>query len=133
MPIHISWKDEEKTILFIQFLDEWTWDDYKLALEDARLMVENIDHHFVQLIDMRQSKVVSTTSASPHILQGRRKTFSEHVGITVILGAETKIKVILDAFEKNLGKAYPKRYLVETMDEAMAVLEEHFAERSKKV
>jgi uncharacterized membrane protein YoaK (UPF0700 family) len=127
MPIELSWKDDAKTILFVQFVDEWTWEDYKLAFENARLMVKDIDHHFVQLLDMRQSKVISSGAASQHILRARRSTFSEHVGITVIVGAETRIRVVLDVFEKSSGRAYPKRYLVESLDEAMSAIEDYFA------
>jgi hypothetical protein len=130
MSIHVSWKDEEQTILLVQFVDEWTWEDYKLAFEDARLMVKDIDHHFVQLLDMRQSKVISSGAASQHILRARRSSFSEHVGITVIVGAETRIKVILDVFEKISGRAYPKRYLVESLDEAMSAIDDYFDRRN---
>lgn len=129
MPIMNSWKDEAKTILYVEFLDNWTWEDYHAASSEARRMVTEIEHHFVQLLDLRKSKPIPTANSPVSQIMRGRKSESEKQGITVIVGAEALVKIIIKVFEESTGSRYQKRYLVESIEEALDVIANYFAER----
>lgn len=129
MPIMNSWKDEAKRILYVEFVDNWTWEEYHNSMAEALAMIAKIDHHFVQLIDMRNANAMpANTSAVPQIMRGRKQE-NQDMGITVIVGAETIVRVIVNVFEKTTGQAYPKRYLVESIEEGLDLIAKYFAER----
>src|SRR5690348_4176726 len=85
MPVQLDWENDAQTVVHMEFIGQWTWEE---AYNGSRIgfeMLESVDHRVNVIIDMRRSTglpVLALTHARNMIAKRHART-----GMTVFLGA----------------------------------------------
>lgn len=87
MPISVSWDDEEKTVILLDFSGQWTWTDYDGARVATNATLDTVAHPVAMIVDFHQSQYV------PHdiLMHARHALDSAHPNLDtfVLVGANT--------------------------------------------
>jgi hypothetical protein len=44
MGIEVRWYNDDQTILWVHYPERWTWDEYHVIFEQAKVMIESVRH-----------------------------------------------------------------------------------------
>jgi len=102
MPVQLDWENEAHTIVHMEFIGRWTWDE---AYEGSKLgytLLESVDHVVYVIIDMSRSTgvpLLALTHARNMIAKRHPRT-----GMTVFIGANELFLTLWRIF----STAYPQ-------------------------
>ncbi|MBI1259133.1 MAG: hypothetical protein GC204_16815 [Chloroflexi bacterium] len=102
MPTQIDWENQEHTIIRMEFIGRWTWQEAYEGSKTGFAMVDSVDHVVNVIIDMRQSTalpLLSLTHARNMIARRHTRT-----GLTVFIGANTLFLSLWKIFEGAYGQ-----------------------------
>jgi hypothetical protein len=51
MPVHVNWDDAEHTIIRVDYVGSWTWDECFEALRQANALSASVDHPVARIVD----------------------------------------------------------------------------------
>ena len=94
--VTVSWFDDSKTAILCTYNGEgWTWEDFFIALEQQKALIESVDHPKVDiLVDVRKSTWMPKGGS---LLTGMRKVSKEQhprQGQTIVIGARGMVASI---------------------------------------
>lgn len=122
MSIYAYWDAEDKQILRTDIVGAWTWEEYldSMYKQIAHLEAqERVDH----IVDLRHSKQ-SPSKGAIHQLRRVAENRQKNQGITVMVGANTFLKSLLDVFVQIYGQRFPQNHLVESLEAALALIKQ---------
>lgn len=130
--ITVSWFDENKTAILCTYNgDGWTWEDFFVALEQQKALIESVDHPQVDIVvDVRNS---SWLPKGGSLLTGMKKMSSEHhprQGQTIVVGARGMVASIASTVSKLMRTSRMEMRFASTMEEAQVMLNYFEATRS---
>lgn len=98
MGISVQWDNSEQTIIRFAYVGNWSFGDLFDAMQDARTLMDTVDHPVHGIIDMRESKLMPNGALS----LGRNVTMRKHPnqGRTVIVGASGFARTLYDVYRK---------------------------------
>lgn len=127
MPIRVIWDNEEKTVIQYLYEGRWTWDDFYKALNQARAMIDTVNHKVDFIVNIKSSSILPENALS----RGQSIGSSPHPnqGVTIVVGANSFMQSMYNIFSKVYGKAAGnlKISFVATPEEAQAKLKERRA------
>ncbi|MBZ0280211.1 MAG: hypothetical protein K8L97_05690 [Anaerolineae bacterium] len=130
MSIKLLWENEAKTIIRMEVIGQWTWEEMYAASQEGYTMLESVDHVVDPIIDFRSSAAIPIYSITHarHMI-GRRHP---RTGLTVMVGTSALLHNLWDIFRKvyALFVREEEFTLVRTLEEAHAVLARVQANRS---
>ena len=127
MPIEISWFDDEKTILFGNFVGDWTWEDYSQGFFDTIELAQGIKYRLDQIIDLSQSGAIPSGQAVAHINRNREFAKSLQIHLTVFVGANSIFRGLFSSAAITKQQK-PSRLFVDSIEDAYALIK---ADREK--
>jgi hypothetical protein len=103
MTIQIGWADPEKTILRMDFIKNWTWDDYQEAGVRGKALTEDIPYKFTIVMDFTDSGPMPQ-HAFTHFKRGLNNQHPNRRMVLVI----SKHRMLAESMISVLLKLYPK-------------------------
>jgi hypothetical protein len=128
MPVNIEWDNEAKTIIRMEYVGRWTWDELYAATAKSRVMLDEISHKADFIHDWLHSEGVPS-----NVLVHARNLIEKrhpHVGIVVLVWSNPLIKATWAAINKVYA-GLMKRYifwLASSIEEARDRLMQFHAE-----
>jgi hypothetical protein len=128
LPITIRWYDETRAIILAEFIGVWTWEDYHAASMQVVQMADTVDCCVDQILDFSQSSSIPTSEYMANIGQGINRATSK-LELSVNVKPPNLIRSMLAVLEQTTPK--PRRVIVQSREEALAVIEQHRSEDNK--
>ena len=107
MPVNAVWDDEAKTIVRLDYIGKWTWDDVYVATEAMNEMMKSVSHPVSIIHNMFDSAGIPSGA----ITQARKFTegLPENWGLSVVIGSGLFAESLVNVFGKlyrKLGEHY---------------------------
>lgn len=128
MPITVQWMDESCQILYIQYVGIWSAEDMNDLLDNASGLMENVRSPFVVISDFSQSG--SPPRRTLAVAQRGRNMENAHLIARIAIKPGALISTLLRVTSKILSNALSRSYLVNSMDEALALANRLIVETS---
>lgn len=129
MPVHVSWDNQEKTVIHLKFEGNWTWEEVYHAVDNRNGMIDEVDHKVDIMVDFEAASMRVPPSAITHTRSIMRQAH-DLIDLNVIVGFKSGHKALWGIIEKvyaTLGK-YQKYFVAPSLGEAREML----AERRQK-
>lgn len=124
MPITHTWYDEAQTILKIDYVDCWTWDEFfTAAANKGGALANSVNHRVDYILDMQNGSVPSggSTLTNSRTVMAQRAANS---GIFVIV-TNPFVKIMLNVF-KNFDRQHGAiMFAAGSPVEALAIIAKH--------
>jgi hypothetical protein len=132
--ITYEWANDDKTVLLCIYAEpDWTWQDFHEAFKIRNAMLDAVSHPQVHiLVDVRKSHLMpkgGTLLSGINKLSGQKHPRQGH---TVVVGAKGIVSVMSNLLTKFLGEHRQEFHLVDTMEEANALLSRIMAQQQTK-
>ncbi|MFW5771689.1 MAG: hypothetical protein ACOCZH_00090 [Phototrophicaceae bacterium] len=120
MSIHTVWDDPDHRILRQIFPQHWTLDEYRHLVERTNKLLMGLDHTVHIIVDGRESERAPSNILS--IARYVDSRIAPNQGTVVVLGADDFVRTVIEAAKRIAPRATADVYLVDTLEEAHAVL-----------
>ena len=120
MPIVSRWESNEKTIIYIQFVDEWSWSEFTPVRETIAEMLESVPHMVDYIADFRE--VDHIPSGALAVGRSIHKSCKHNEGVAVIVGDAPLLRTLFQSFMIAHPASKSHLILVSTLDEAYQTL-----------
>lgn len=121
MPLHISWDNDEKTVIRCEGEGRWTWDEYHTSLENIMDMIRTVNHPVDLIIIERPGSAMPPGSPQPHF-QRVQKLSPPNMGHTVIVVRSALAKAMSALLTRLPGNLMGNVNMVGSLDEAHAFI-----------
>ena len=133
MPVNIEWDNEAKTIIRMELVGNWTWDEAYRGAQQGYAMLETVDHEVGVLMDLRNSKAIPSnaiTHARIMIKQRHPRT-----GLTVFVGTTTFFTALWNVFSRlyTLLARQQNSVFAPTMEDARRMLSAKYGVSEDKI
>jgi hypothetical protein len=127
MSILVQWDDPERTIIRFVYSGQWTFGDLFEAMQEARDMMDTVEHLVYGIIDMQDSKLMPNGVLS----LGRNVTMRKHPnqGKSIVVGASGFTRTLYDVYRKVYRTTFDESAyaFASSLDEARLMLSPHAA------
>ena len=98
MGITVLWDNPDQSIIRFVYVGSWSFGDLFDAMQEARNLMDTVDHPVHGIIDMRESKLIPNGTLS----LARNVTMRKHPnqGKSVIVGANGFVRTLYDVYRK---------------------------------
>ncbi len=126
MPIEVNWLDNSQSVIYMIVSDPWTWNDFFTASRQALTLAQNTTHEVHFVADFTNAKQFPRGISLQRI---RNVLDFKHpnLGILTIFGANPFMRVMLNTVLTAIGKVHAGAIVVETLEDALQVVEKHRA------
>lgn len=118
MPVAMDWETPERRIIRVTFLGEWDVDDVHRMITKRNSMMECVDHHVHQILDMTAS-----TSSPSNLLSvtGRAELPANKKGsMILVVNASNYIQSVANIMRRLSPQLFNGVYFVDSLDAAYA-------------
>jgi hypothetical protein len=122
MGVTVDWDNDSHTVIRYDFISSWTWDDFQAATHTAFALRQNVNTPVDIIHNLEQTAHIPEGALS-WLLKLREK--SPNRGVVVFAAGQFHdyYKNLLSIFRQITKGATPPVIVVETLDEARAVLD----------
>lgn len=116
MSIGIAWDNEAQTVIRVDFVSKWNWDDYHEMVKTLAHMIDDVGYQVDIIYNLQQSAPLSSGAISHgastlRLLDGK-------FGVLMIVSSAGYVKAILSTF-RTVYKQWSDRVIgVESVDDA---------------
>ena len=122
MGVWVTWDNQEKTILRYVYEGTWTWDEWYTAVENARRMMEGVDHKVYLIVDAAcQELPPRALSRFRHATSGE----AMHVKMVVLVGNNAFIQTLFGIVRNIVRGCFAKFAMVTSLDDAYHIIHQH--------
>ncbi len=128
MPMHVSWYDDEQTIIICTGEGHWTWEEFHDGSVRAVEMMHTVDHRVDLIYDRKPGSYPPRGNGLPHYRVALQQ-MPEHSGMHVFVGSiHYIIQITMNLFFRMYGRAVDPemagRFLVaDSVEGAIALIE----------
>jgi hypothetical protein len=124
MAIQVSWHDEAKTIIRLDFDPDWTFDDLRAIDLDTDVMLDEAGQKVCMIADLSKARVVPRNLP---ITRMREVLDLAHpnTDIIVAVGMGPMVRMMLETILRIAGGAKDRLRFAATMADAEAAIAEH--------
>ncbi len=123
MPIALNWFDDKNTVLLYSFEGSWTWEEFHELDDPVWNLIAKVDYRIDLLIDWTQSAGFPLgIMASMH--RAGENVIPQTDGLTISIGGPYLIKIMFGIFRRTYPKAAASYRLVDSVDDAIKLLEQ---------
>jgi hypothetical protein len=122
MPINVSWGNLEKTVVYTEFVENWTLEDNHNMIDAMYALNSSVSHTVHNILDFTRS----TSSPARLLTSGNHieKRSVSNTGISVIVKANGFVKAMAQLIMK-MFVSNQKLYFVDTLAEAYDIIAQH--------
>ncbi|MBI1282122.1 MAG: hypothetical protein GC179_28605 [Anaerolineaceae bacterium] len=125
MGIVVQWDNAEQTVIHFVYSGQWTFGDLFDVMQDARVLMDSVDHPVHGIIDLRDSKLMPNGVLS----LGRIVTMRKHhnQGKSIIVGANGFARTLYDVYRKVYRTTFDESSyaFASSLDEARQMLNDY--------
>lgn len=127
MPVNIEWDNDDQTIVRMEMVGHWTWDEAYAGAERGYAMLQSVEYEVGVIIDFSRS-----AGLPPNALPNARRMIQRRhprTGLTVFVGANTLFMALWNVFAKvyTLFAQKQNSIFAATVAEARRILEQRYA------
>lgn len=121
MGVWVTWDNPEKTILRYIYEETWTWDEWGTAVEDARTMMQSVDHKVFLIVDAACRDVPKGA-----LSRFRHATCVEagHVKMVLLVGNNAFLQTLFSIVRRLVQGCAMKLVTVATLDDAYQIIQQ---------
>ena len=127
MSIVLNWFDEKNTVLLYTFEGSWTWEEFHELDDPVWELVATVGYRIDLIIDWTRSAGFPLGIMSSMHRAGEN-VIPQTDGLTISIGGPYLIKIMLGIFRRTYPKAAGAYRLVDSLDEAITLLEQERGE-----
>ena len=130
MPIHITWENEERTIIRHAYEGKWTIQEYYELIRKNYEHIDSVNHTVDIINDLRNTSQLpgDMIPAIRYAIQNRHP----NEGINVMVGASALIQMLVEAVNKTTRMTVTQANYVENLEDAYPIIEAEQAKRRTK-
>ncbi len=119
----IRWYDEEQTIILIDIVKTWNWEDAYEGIRQQVAMTETVEHPVHGVFHFHDVPTVPRGFGLTHIAR-LMKMRAPNEALTIFVGTHTLLQMLINAITSVYGMAdiTTKYHFVATLDEAFAII-----------
>jgi hypothetical protein len=119
MPVTTRWDNPEKTVIRMDFVGKWTWDEFYAANDQLMHLFASVPHTVDILIDNTRNEVLLPEGT----MARARKVFGDappNRGFMIIARVNALVRMFFPLYQKIYGAqtGMPEIIFVATLDEA---------------
>lgn len=128
MPIIYRWGNNEKTIIYVQFIDDWSWEDIVPIRKAIVEMLASVPHTVDYIADFQEIDHIPIGA----LAVGRtiHKSCVHNEGVAVIVGLTPILRILFQSFIATYPASKSELALALTLDSAYQVITELQQNRS---
>lgn len=123
MPIHISWYDEQKTILLEVFEGKWSVEDYYRLIDDAAAHLATVPHTVHIMIDAAKSALPPSAMMGGMRYAIRKRPLNQ--GITVFVQPGSLARALIELGKRFSPATTADVLIAASREEALALIVRH--------
>lgn len=123
MSIQVMWDDDARTIIRLEYAEQWTWDEVTAALAEEIALLHSVEHDVCIIHDLRQSSGLPDGA----LTRARQLTtgLPANRDISVVVHGGALIETVVSIFGK-INRAQSSRYrTAPTLEQARALIAQH--------
>jgi alanine-alpha-ketoisovalerate/valine-pyruvate aminotransferase len=127
MAIHLTWDNDEQTVLRCSFDREWTWDEMDATLREVQRITDSADHEIPAIIDLSNGVSIPGSIFSPNTINQAKKMLK--MGETegrrapvIVVGASSLIRTVYNTVRGLDAEGLSNVSFANTLEEARATL-----------
>src|SRR5436309_487731 len=125
MSITVDWANEDKSVVTLKFVGQWTWDDLSAALGKVADLTQSVTQRVDLIVDTRDGVQLKDQGGLMHLRQvvGDRRR-PANGGLTVVVGSNLYFQRLMQALLKVYSKITRQMpfAFADTMDDAWKVI-----------
>ncbi len=119
MSVHVSWDSDEKAVIRLDFVGEWTWEEVEQAVQTVHQMEESCTSQLAVIVDLTKSEHTPYGHILTHARNFASTASPNWSHIVVIVGANVVIEVISSKLPQIYPRFFKKTFLfASSIDEA---------------
>jgi hypothetical protein len=122
MKIPVTWRDSEKTTLYVKFERGWSWDDFWTMNQTFNQLARTVNHHVVLWVDMTDAGLPSSYVPQMRKIADLSKERPQNLAYTIVIGVSGLVKIAVDIFNGVYRSTAQHVIFVANMDEAQKVM-----------
>lgn len=131
MTVHVNWDDPNCTVIRLDFIQRWSWDDFQYMLREAHEMIRSMSYPVHLIINTLESAGFPKGSPFPH-LNSMLNQHPTDTGLIIIVTRKTFFKMVIATAVRFYGNREHVR-IVSTLDEAQDMtISQHSETRLKQ-
>jgi hypothetical protein len=126
MAITVSWDDEARTIIRMDFAGKWTWTELQDANAQMAILTDEVAHPISVITDVSKTQYLPDGALSEaRSISGGMMARGKNT-LIVAVGASTLVKSLFPIFFNVYGKrtGFPMTHFVNTLEDARALIDE---------
>ncbi|MBN2472282.1 MAG: hypothetical protein JXN59_16275 [Anaerolineae bacterium] len=123
MPITISWDTEEKKAIRYDFVGEWTWPEFREAVQQTFALMDTVPHTVASIGNFTESG--SLPSGAIFELKQVLSNTPPNSGVVVITRGSMFVNTIIQVFTKAYKDLGKKIAVTDTLEEAREIVEKN--------
>lgn len=128
MPVEVVWDDEAKTIIRQIYSGRVILDDYYLATNKFVELANSVSHPVHSIMDRRD--VLMSQGSYLRVMRYANEKMPDNIGLRVIINGNVMTKIMVNIGERIAPRLISQIHLVDTLEEAHAVIAKHKADAS---
>lgn len=122
MPITYDWLDNEKTILYVKFVDEWEWSDYIPIQKTLAPAFEGNPKPIDAIADFSETAVIpiGALTIGRNVFNSR----AANSGMVIAIGTSAQLRMLVHSLLMVCPPARERFLWLATLDEALEKLSE---------
>lgn len=130
MPITVKWETDEKRVVHVVYVGQWTIQDAYASRAEIRALIKEVDYLVDSIHDMSQSGYLP-----PSILTHTREFMAEkiqQVGLIIIVGKNPFVQAMYNVFHKVYPRIVESKNfrMVSSLESAHELIQKHQSPRS---
>jgi len=120
MKVIVGWDNEAKTILRFHFSEDWEWNEFQAALQEAESLLASVGHMVDVIADFQGSNRVPTETLARLAYVGSPCPIN--MGNIVLVGSKLFATTTLAIFQTFYGKVAQTFEFTHSLERARALL-----------
>jgi hypothetical protein len=121
MGISVTWDDEEHSVIRFDYQGAWTWNELYDAVRESHLLLDTVNHTVDSIIDLEHSSLLPEHALSR--AQNVVKMAHPNQGMTIVVGANTLVRTLLDIYKRIYIKNTPPVLMARSLPEAREAIQ----------
>lgn len=113
MSINVTWDNDNRTAIRLDFNGQWNWEEYDDAIDSAYFMIAEVGHKVNIITNLSRDAMLPVDESVRHFQRALRQMPS-NVGLTVTSGGNSFSRKVFSSFQRTL--------LASSLGEARAIL-----------
>jgi len=120
MPIVSRWENNDKTIIYVQFTNNWSWDEFAPVRKTILDMIDSVSHVVDYIVDFQAANDIPNGALA--VGRSIHKSCSRNEGFAVLVGPSPQLRMLYQSFTIAFPASKSEIALVPTLEDAYQMI-----------